>query len=209
MIVALDGPAASGKGTLGRRIAQHYGFHYLDTGLLYRAIGYQTLQRGDGSLEKAAALEAAAGLVVGDIDQDVLRTTEVSHAASVIATMPEIRDAVLKLQRDFAANPPGAVLDGRDIGTVVCPDADVKFFVTASSEARARRRFLEQQDQDGALSEAEILQTVTQRDQRDQSRSVAPLIKAHDAHLLDTTNLDIEAAFQAALEIIERCLRSE
>lgn len=206
MIIAIDGPAASGKGTLARQIADHYQLHYLDTGALYRAVGWQVLARKQDPRDETAAIAAARDLDIGKLDDAELRSAGAGEAASIVAAMPAVRAEILNLQRRFAEQPPGAVLDGRDIGTVVCPDADVKLFVVADLETRAERRWLELQARGAAASKAEVLDMIKTRDQRDQTRDTAPLVKADDAHLLDTSKLDIEAAFQAAVEIIDRSL---
>ena len=198
MIIAIDGPAASGKGTLARRIAAHYGFSHLDTGALYRAVARDLLKRGLKLDDVWAAVVAARVLDVTTLDDPALRGREAGEAASVVAAIPEVRATLLKFQRDFAHRPPGAVLDGRDIGTVVCPDADVKIFVTASPQERARRRALELTDADPAR----ILADIMRRDARDAGRETAPLKPADDAILLDTTQLDIDAAVTAAVDLI-------
>lgn len=207
MIIAIDGPAAAGKGTLARQIADHFGYAYLDTGSLYRAVAHAVVRAGKAPSDAAAALAAAEQLDPGAIDQKAIRTAEIGQAASIVAAMQPVRDAILAFQRNFAENPPGgapgAVLDGRDIGTVVCPDADVKLFVTASPEVRAHRRWLELKGSGSSVPEAQILDEVRERDKRDQERATSPLIPAADAHLLDTSDLSIEASFEAALAIIE------
>ncbi|MGE0211213.1 MAG: (d)CMP kinase [Parvibaculaceae bacterium] len=204
MIVAVDGPAAAGKGTLARRLAKHFGMPYLDTGSLYRAVALTVMREGR-SLEDADAAAGAAGrLDPSAIEPGALREAGVGEAASVVAAMPAVRQAILKFQRDFAARPEGAVLDGRDIGTVVCPEADVKLFVTASLEERAKRRRQELAVRGDRVGIEEVLETLRRRDARDTGRAIAPLRAAPDAHLLDTTDLDIEAAFRAAVAIIER-----
>lgn len=202
MIVAIDGPAASGKGTLARRIAEHYGLRYLDTGSLYRAVAHGVLAAGGDPANETDAVAAARNLRAGAVADADLRTPAVSQAASVVAAIPAVRAAILEFQRAFAAAPPGAVLDGRDIGTVVCPDADAKLFITASQETRARRRFAELQASGSTVSEATVLADMAERDRRDSERAVAPLTRAPDAHLLDTTDLGIEAAFAAAIRLI-------
>ena len=207
MIVAIDGPAASGKGTLARLIATHYGLSYLDTGSLYRAVGQSILDAGKDPHDEAAALEAARTLDTANIDEKAIRTAEAGNAASIVAVMPEVRAAILDFQRNFAKNPPnggnGAVLDGRDIGTVVCPDADVKIFVVASAEVRAHRRWLELKNSGSGITEAQVLGDVLERDKRDAGRASSPMKPAEDAHLLDTSNLSIETAFDAAVAIID------
>jgi cytidylate kinase len=203
MIIAIDGPAASGKGTLGKRLAAHYGLRHLDTGLIYRAVAKAVLALGKSPNDKAAAIEAAQSLDPSAFDETVLKTHAVGDAASIVSAIPEVRAALLQFQRDFAAQPPGAVLDGRDIGTVICPDADVKIFVIASPEARARRRALEFRAAGRDISEAAVLQDIRRRDERDMQRAAAPLKRAEDAVLLDTTHLDIDGAIRAAIDIVE------
>ena len=207
MIIAIDGPAASGKGTLGKKLAAHYGLRHLDTGLIYRAVAKSVLDAGRRPNDKAAAVAAAKALDPARFDELALKTHAVGEAASVVSAIPEVRAALLTFQRDFAAQPPGAVLDGRDIGTVICRDADVKIFVTATLEVRARRRASEYRGQGKDIDEATVLADILKRDERDQSRTAAPLRQAPDAHLLDTTHLDIEAAVQAAIAIVERAKR--
>ncbi len=203
MIIAVDGPAASGKGTLARRLAEHYGLHYLDTGSLYRAVGLAVQQTGANPTDSTAALKAARGLEIDEFTDEQLRADGAGEAASIIAANPQVRQIMLDFQRRIAATPPGAVLDGRDIGTIVCPDADVKLFVTADVEVRARRRYVEQSERGDDTPYETVLADLKRRDERDASRAVAPLRPAVDAHLLDTTKLDIEAAFQAAVEFID------
>ncbi len=206
MIVAVDGPVAAGKGTLARRLAAEFGFAYLDTGLLYRAVAALVLRQGHDADDEAAALEAALALNAADIEGHGLRSEAVGNAASRVAAIPAVREALLDYQRRFAHQPPGnaagAVLDGRDIGTVVCPDAEVKLFVTASAEVRARRRWRELRERQPEASAEQVLADLKARDARDAQRSAAPLKPAADAHLLDTTNLDIETAFAAARAIV-------
>ncbi len=202
MIIAIDGPAASGKGTLGKRLAAHYGFAHLDTGLIYRAVGKALLDIGRLD-DRQAAIAAAQALDPSRFDEAALKADAVGNAASVIAVIPEVRAALLTFQREFAARQPGAVLDGRDIGTVIAPQAEVKIFVTASAEERARRRFRELQGRGENPDEAVILRDILQRDERDASRTVAPFKPAADAHLLDTTHLDIDASIRAAVDIVE------
>ena len=206
MIIAIDGPAAAGKGTLARRLAEHYGLRFLDTGALYRAVALALLQAGESPEDEEAALAAARGLDLGLMEHPELRTLKVGEAASRVAAMPAVRAALVDYQRAFAATPPGAVLDGRDIGTVICPDADVKLFVTASPEVRARRRWRELLAAGRDKSYEEVLAQVRERDERDMKRAEAPLRPARDAHLLDTSELDIEAAFRAALKIVEKAI---
>ena len=203
IIIAIDGPAASGKGTLGKRLAAHYGLRHLDTGLLYRAVAKALLDEGTPLDDRAAAAAAARALDASAFDEKVLKSHAVGEAASLVSAIPEVRDALLDFQRDFGRSPPGAVLDGRDIGTVIFPDAEVKILVTATAQERARRRTLELKAAGGKVSEAEILADILRRDERDTKRAVAPLKAAPDAHLLDTTHLDIDAAFRAAVAIVE------
>ena len=203
MIIAIDGPAAAGKGTLARRLARHYGLAYLDTGALYRAVGLALRRAGKDLDDEAAAAAAARDLDLALLEDPELRSAGAGEAASKVAAIPAVRDALLELQRRIAATPPGAVLDGRDIGTVVCPDADVKLFVTASPEERARRRWLELTARGESVSQEDVLEQVRARDARDSRRDVSPLKPASDAHLLDTSKLDIEAAFRAARDIID------
>ena len=202
MIVTVDGPVAAGKGTLARRLAKHFGFHYLDTGALYRAVAHRLLAAGEDPSDAAAAVRAARALTPEELDNPGLRAEGVGEAASIVSAHPAVRAALLAYQRRVAAKPPGAVLDGRDIGTVVCPEADVKLFVTASVEARARRRIRELEAQGAAVDEAQVLAALERRDARDSARAVAPLKPAADAHLLDTSKMDIETAFRAAQDIV-------
>ncbi|GGF46177.1 cytidylate kinase [Azorhizobium oxalatiphilum] len=203
MLIAIDGPAASGKGTLGKRIAGHLGLAHLDTGLLYRAVGAACLAIGKLD-DEAASVAAAHALDVSTLDPETLRTGEIGEAASVVAARPEVRAALIDLQRRFAARPEGAVLDGRDIGTVICPDATVKLFVTATPEVRAERRYKELSARDPFASYEAVLADIHKRDARDSNRAAAPLLKADDAVLLDTSALGIEESFAAALAIVER-----
>ena len=203
MIIAVDGPAASGKGTLGKRIAEHYGLNHLDTGLLYRAVARSLLDRGIALSDEAAATEAARQLDFHQLDEARLRGADAGEAASVISVYAGVRAALLDGQRNFAAQGPGAVLDGRDIGTVICPVADAKIFVTASPEERAKRRWLELKTTNPELAYETVLADIRRRDERDSGRASAPLRMAEDARLLDTTKLDKETAFQAAIMLIE------
>ena len=203
MIIAIDGPAASGKGTLAKRLAAHYGYRHLDTGAIYRAVAYALISRGADLADEAAAVRAARGLDPQTFDNPELKSHQVGTAASVVSAYPEVREVLLNFQRQFAAHPPGAVLDGRDIGTVICPNADVKIFVVADPEVRARRRTLEAQARGEAADEAAILADILARDERDRNRAVAPLKPAKDAYLLDNSHLDIEGGVRAAIDIIE------
>ena len=203
MIIALDGPAASGKGTLGKRLAAHYGLRHLDTGLLYRAVAKAVLDAGKKPDDENAALAAALTLDPARFDEAALKAQGIGEAASIVSAMPQVRAALLAFQREFAAAPPGAVLDGRDIGTVICPDADVKIFVTAAPEVRARRRAAEFAGSGRAVDEAAVLADIKARDERDMNRAAAPLRQAPDAHLLDTSEMDISTVIRAAIDIVE------
>ncbi|MBY6154137.1 (d)CMP kinase [Vannielia litorea] len=190
--VAIDGPAAAGKGTISKAVAREFGLAHLDTGLLYRAVGAKVLAGAD-------PVEAAEALTPDDLTpEDALRTPEVAQAASRVAADPDVREKLLEFQRNFARREGGAVLDGRDIGTVICPEAEVKLFVTASAEARAERRFLELQDKGHAVTREQVLADVKARDERDASRDAAPMVAAADAVELDTTELSIEEALDRA-----------
>lgn len=203
MIIAIDGPAASGKGTIAKRIAEHYGFAYLDTGMLYRAVGRDVLESG-GSLDDGQAAERCArALDPATFGDPVLRTREMGEAASKVAVVPGVRAALLEMQRDFRACIPGAVVEGRDIGTVVFPDAEIKIYITADVEERARRRARELTAAGEEVSDEAILADLRKRDARDQGRETAPLTLAPDAYLLDTTKLDIEQVFFAAVRFID------
>jgi CMP/dCMP kinase len=203
MIIAIDGPAASGKGTLGKLLAGHYRLRHLDTGLLYRAVAKALLDAGARLDDPPCAAAAARALDPAMFDEKALKQYAVGEAASVVSAFPEVRSALLDLQRDFGRAFPGAVLDGRDIGTVIFPDAEVKLFVTASAEVRARRRAIELAAAGSKVSEADVLADIRRRDERDTGRAVAPLKPAPDAHLLDTTHLDIDGAFRAAINIVD------
>ena len=203
MIITVDGPAAAGKGTLARRIAQHYRLAHLDTGRLYRATAFEALQSGGDPADPTIA-EAAAKRVRSDrLGDRRLNEERVAQMSSVVAAFPGVRAALLAFQRDFARQPGGAVLDGRDTGTVVCPEADAKIFVTASGDARARRRFQELRAAGVEAIYERVLQDMKDRDARDSSRQTAPLKPADDAFVLDTTALDAEAAFAAAIAYID------
>lgn len=204
-IIAIDGPAASGKGTLARRLAEELGFDYLDTGLLYRAVGMAVLRSGSNPDDAQAATAAAESLAVQDIYAPGLRSDDAAQAASKVAVIPSVRAALLAFQRRFAAQPPrgrGAILDGRDIGTVICPDAPVKLFVTASVEKRAQRRLKELQDRGLPAIESHVLAEMKERDARDSQRSAAPLKAAEDALVIDTTDRDADQAFAVALDYV-------
>jgi CMP/dCMP kinase len=203
MIIAIDGPAASGKGTIARQIAHIYGLHHLDTGLLYRAVAKAVLDAGYAPDDVAQATAAAVALNPKQFDEDALKAKAITEASSVVAAIPQVREALINYQRAFATKPPGAVLDGRDIGTVIAPGADVKLFVIATPEVRAKRRVLELRRRGEDADEQEVLADLLRRDERDSKRTAAPLVQAPDAHLLDTTHLGIDAAFRAAVAIIE------
>lgn len=204
MIIAIDGPAASGKGTLGKRLAAHYGLRHLDTGLIYRAVAKALLDSGAKPDDAVAAVAAAKALDPIRFDEAALKNQAVGEAASIVSAIAELRAELTAFQRDFAVKPPGAVLDGRDIGTVICPDADVKIFVTATPEVRARRRTLEYRALGKPADEATVLADIRARDARDTKRAAAPLKPASDAHLLDTTDLDVDGAVRAAIDLVER-----
>lgn len=204
--IAIDGPAASGKGTLARRLADYYHLPHLDTGLTYRAVAHMLIARGWPIEDQAHAIEAARLVDLGSLDRETLSAHAVADAASRVAVIPEVRRILVEKQRAFARQPGGAVLDGRDIGTVVCPDADVKLYVTASAETRAGRRLRDIESRGGGAELAEILADIRKRDERDTGRADSPLRPAADAHLLDTTEMSIEAAFQAARTIVSDVL---
>ncbi|MCF3638980.1 (d)CMP kinase [Rhizobium sp. TRM95111] len=205
--IAIDGPAAAGKGTLSRRIAEEYGFHHLDTGLTYRATAKALLDRKLPLDDEPLAAEVAGKLDLGGLDRAVLSAHEIGDAASKVAVMPSVRRALVEAQRAFSAREPGTVLDGRDIGTVVCPDAPVKLYVTASAEVRAKRRFDEVVAGGGTADFETILADIVRRDERDAGRADSPMRAADDAHLLDTSEMSIEAAFSAAKAIIDAALK--
>ena len=204
MIIAIDGPAASGKGTLARRIAKHYGLNYLDTGLIYRAVARDVLRAGKSTSDAATALAAAKALDPATLDDPSLKDRGIADHASIVAGHPEVRAALLQFQREFARTPPGAVMDGRDIGTVVCPEADAKLYITAAPEVRAFRRHRELVTKGETVDLATVLEVIKKRDARDSDRSAAPMRPADDACLLDTSNLSIVAAFDAAVGLIKR-----
>jgi cytidylate kinase len=197
-VIAIDGPSASGKGTLAKRLANHFGLPHLDTGLLYRAVGWAAERTGRPPAEIAAALAAR------DLDNPELRTDQAGQAGSKVAAIPEVRTNLLKFQQKFACQASGAVLDGRDIGTVICPDAAIKLFVTASPQARAERRYQELRERGAAPIKPRVLAEMAERDRRDSERAAAPLKAAPDAYLLDTSDMDADAVFAAALAFITR-----
>ncbi len=203
-VVAIDGPAAAGKGTIARALAARFGFAHLDTGLLYRAVGRKALAAGGGLIDEDVAIRCAETLLPEDLEMEGLRDSVAGQAASKVAAIPRVRAALLAFQRDFAARPGGAVLDGRDIGTVICPDADVKLFVTASDEVRARRRWEELRRGGADVTLEAVLSDLRQRDARDAARDAAPMKPADDAVLLDTTKLSIASAVAKAAALITR-----
>ncbi len=198
--VAIDGPAAAGKGTISKAVAAHFGFAHLDTGLLYRAVGRKVIDTG------AAPETVAKSLTIADLAADNLRTAEAAQAASKVAIIPEVRAALLTFQHDFAARLGGAILDGRDIGTVICPDADVKLYVTANAKTRAERRFQELRGKGSDTTFETVLADVTARDALDAGRDTAPMVAADDAVLIDTTELSIEAAIARAVQVVAQRL---
>lgn len=204
LVLAIDGPAASGKGTLARRLAAHYGLKHLDTGLLYRATARALLDSGTALSDVAAAAAAARALDADHFDEERLRGREMGEAASVVAAIPEVRRALVELQRRFAAHPAGAVLDGRDIGTVICPEATAKIYVTATPEVRAARRHRELAGRGESVAYEDVLADIRRRDARDSGRADAPLAVAPDAAVLDTSALGIEEALAAAIDIVDR-----
>jgi CMP/dCMP kinase len=212
-VIAIDGPAAAGKGTLARRLARHLGYAYLDTGLLYRAVGMRMLDAGTEPWDSSAATKVVEGLAAEELNHPDLRSDEAAAAASHVAAIPSVRRALLAFQRRFAESPPngeaGAVLDGRDIGTVVCPSADLKLFVTASPEVRAVRRLKELRERGLEAIDNGVLREMQERDSRDSTRIVSPLVPASDAIVIDTTGLDPDAVFAAALAAFDTAKPSE
>ena len=202
MIIAVDGPAAAGKGTVARALAQHFGYHFLDTGTLYRRVGLALLESSDDPRNVKAAVAIARNLNSHPYSDLELRTEAVGAAASIVAVIPEVRTALLTFQRKFAGQQPGAVLDGRDIGTVVCPDADMKLFITASPEVRARRRLAELQAYGADVTFETVLHEIRQRDERDRTRAVAPLVPAADAVVIDTSEMTAEEAIAVAIRLV-------
>ena len=203
MIIAIDGPAASGKGTLGKRLAHHYGYRHLDTGVIYRAVAYAMMAQGADLNDEALAVAVALELDPEKFGNPILKTQKVGEGASVVSAFPRVREALVSFQRQFAADPPGAVLDGRDPGPMTSPDADVKISVFADPRERARRRPLEARARGEDADEEAVLADILKRDERDKNRAVAPLRPAADAHTLDNSNLDIEAGVRAAIAIVE------
>jgi cytidylate kinase len=204
MIIAVDGPTASGKGTIAQRLAEHYKLKRLDTGALYRAVGLAVLDAGGDPENAAAAVAAAQALDLGAIDAYRIRSGAVGAAAAKVAAIPAVRLVLREAQRAFAHDPQGAAIDGRDIGTVICPDADVKLFVTASLPVRTERRLKELRARGETISFEDLQAQIAERDRRDTERKDSPLRQADDAHLLDTTTLDVEGAVAAAVAIVDR-----
>ena len=203
-VIAIDGPAASGKGTLARRLALELGFSHLDTGLTYRAVSHLMMQENLPLEDEERAAEIARNIDLSQLDRSILADHQIGQAASIVAAMSGVRRELVKAQRNFAHKLPGAILDGRDIASVVCPDANVKFYVTASADIRAKRRFEEIIGKGGKAQYGQIFNEIQQRDQRDMERDDSPLGIAADAHLIDTSKMDIETAFQVALAIIRK-----
>ena len=201
-VVAIDGPAAAGKGTVSKAVAEHFGFAHLDTGLLYRVVGRVALENVGPSLDEAGVISLLTKVTEADFKRDDLRTAAVAQAASKVAVIPEVRSALIDFQRKFAARAGGAVLDGRDIGTVICPDADVKLFVTAVAEVRAQRRYEELLGRGEKTAYETVLENVKVRDARDSERAVAPLVAAEDAITIDTSEMSIKTAISVAIAAI-------
>ena len=201
-VVAIDGPAAAGKGTVSKAVAEHFGFAHLDTGLLYRVVGRVALENVGPSLDEAGVISLLTKVTEADLKRDDLRTAAVAQAASKVAVIPEVRSALINFQRKFAARAGGAVLDGRDIGTVICPDADVKLFVTAVAEVRAQRRYEELSGRGEKTAYETVLENVKVRDARDSERAVAPLVAAEDAITIDTSEMSIKTAISVAIAAI-------
>ncbi|MDG1235795.1 MAG: (d)CMP kinase [Amylibacter sp.] len=201
-VVAIDGPAAAGKGTVSKAVAEHFGFAHLDTGLLYRVVGRVALENVGPSLDEAEVVSLLTKVTEADLKRDDLRTAAVAQAASKVAVIPEVRSALIDFQRKFAARAGGAVLDGRDIGTVICPGADVKLFVTAVAEVRAQRRYEELLGRGEKTAYETVLENVKVRDARDSERAVAPLVAAEDAITIDTSEMSIKTAINVAIAAI-------
>lgn len=206
IVIAIDGPTAAGKGTLARRLAAHYNLKHLDSGMLYRATAARLLAAGGNPADSETAAACAQALDMADLSRDNLRDEAVGRAASGVAVHTAVRAALLAFQRSFAATPPGAVIDGRDIGTVVCPHATVKFFVTATEDARVERRFLELKERDSGIDRDTVAADLAARDRQDRERQTAPLRQADDAILLDTSQMDADQALAAAIRVVDQRL---
>jgi len=209
LTIAIDGPAASGKGTLARKLAAHYRLPHLDTGLTYRAVGHALMQVGLPFDNESLAVKVAQNLDLGKLDREILSAHEVGEAASKVAVMTPVREILVEMQRAFAKQEKGAVLDGRDIGTVVCPDADVKLYISASPRTRAQRRYNEADEKGSGADYEQILKDIIMRDARDMNREDSPLKPAKNAHLIDTSEMSIETAFETALELVEKAISSK
>ncbi len=209
LTIAIDGPAASGKGTLARKLAAHYRLPHLDTGLTYRAVGHALMQVGLPFDNESLAVKVAQNLDLGKLDREILSAHEVGEAASKVAVMTPVREILVEMQRAFAKQEKGAVLDGRDIGTVVCPDADVKLYISASPRTRAQRRYNEADEKGSGADYEQILKDIIMRDDRDMNREDSPLKPAKNAHLIDTSEMSIETAFETALELVEKAISSK
>ncbi|MCY4248816.1 MAG: (d)CMP kinase [Rhodobacteraceae bacterium] len=205
-VVAIDGPAASGKGTIARKLAKHFDWPYLDTGLVYRAVAGNLIKK-QLDQNPLNAVREAKSLSFEDLEQDGLRAPEISQIASVVASIPEVRETLVEFQRSFARKGEGAILDGRDIGTVICPDADIKFFVTANQEVRANRRYQELVDQGEKVTYQEVFDMLVERDLRDSTRKNAPLVQSEEAILIDTSNLNAEQSIELVIAKVELGLR--
>lgn len=202
IVIAIDGPAASGKGTVARMLAGHFGLDYLDTGSIYRAVGYKIKMKGENPEDKANSIAVAKTITEEDLKNEHLYDEGVGNFASIISAIPEVRDVLFQFQRSFAQSPEGAVLDGRDIGTVICPDADFKFFITADLEARAARRFKQLQNKGNSIIYQSVLEDLQRRDERDSKRASAPLKMADDAVHIDTTNMSADEVFRKLVSYI-------
>ena len=202
MLIAIDGPAASGKGTVARKIAQHYKLDYFDTGTLYRAVGFKVLQLGKNLNDKQDCIQIAKNITYEDTLKSNLGSEDIGRAASIVAAIEEVRVQLMQFQREFSLSPKGAILDGRDIGTVICPNADFKFFITADIEARANRRFKQLQNTDKSVKYDDILNDLIKRDERDSNRDVAPLVQADDSVFIDTTSITSDEVVSKIIEII-------
>ena len=204
MIIAIDGPAASGKGTLAKKLAEYFNLSYLDTGSIYRALGYKIIKAGGDPSDKEFAIKMAKELTEEDIKNPHLYDEGIGKAASIVAVIEDVRKILYAYQRDFSQRAGGAVLDGRDIGTVICPDADLKFYITADIEARAKRRFKQLQNKGNNIIYQSVLEDLQRRDERDKGRTVAPLMKANDATHVDTTNMPVSEVFEKIVLLTDK-----